>query len=177
VAGQSKDKEKKPKDDSTAQMLRRLAEEIAALRADVEAVKSSPQGNTVPPAVTVATRAPIAVPAKVPSSGGIAGLFAALDGEEQAPLPNVEDSQVAKLGYALSSAPKVALLRLLFEGGEQSAAQLGEKAGLTTGSLYHHLRELIYANVITQESRNRYRLTTLGRRAMRLLSALASTEK
>ena len=69
----------------------------------------------------------------------------------------------------------MALLRLLWEGGEQSAAQLGEKAGLTTGSLYHHLRELIYADIIAQESRNRYRLTPLGRRATLLLFTLAGS--
>jgi hypothetical protein len=173
MAGQGKDKEKKAKDDPNVQLLRRLMEEVAALRADVETIKTSPQ--TAPPPV-----APLPAPAGTPpqaavdGSGGIAGLFATLD-DEAAALPGVEDSLVAKLGYALSSAPKVALLRLLLEGGEQSAAQLGEKAGLTTGSLYHHLRELIYAAVITQESRNRYRLTTLGRRATRLLSALATT--
>jgi hypothetical protein len=172
MAGQGKDKEKKAKDDPTALLLRRLAEEVAALRADVEAVKSS-AGQAAAPAVGVS--APATAPPAVNGSGGVAALFAGLDGEGEAALPSVEDSQVAKLGYALSSAPKVALLRLLFTGGEQSAAQLGEKAGLTTGSLYHHLRELIYADVIAQESRNRYRLTTLGRRATRLLSALAAT--
>jgi DNA-binding HxlR family transcriptional regulator len=170
MAGQGKDKEKKAKDDPTVLLLRRLTEEVAALRADVETVKSARQA--VAPVVEVS--APT-TPSAVNGSGGIAALFAALDSEGKVTPPGVEDSQVAKLGYALSSAPKVALLRLLFEGGEQSAAQLGEKAGLTTGSLYHHLRELIYAAVITQESRNRYRLTTLGRRATRLLSTLAAT--
>jgi len=162
MAGQGKDKDKKAKDDPAA-LLRRLAEEVAALRADVEAVKSSGP-------------APVREAALLPTpsdAGGAAGLLTTLDGEDGRPLPAVEDSQVAKLGYALSSAPKVALLRLLWEGGEQSAAQLGEKAGLTTGSLYHHLRELIYADIIAQESRNRYRLTPLGRRTTVLIFTLA----
>jgi DNA-binding transcriptional ArsR family regulator len=165
MAGQGKDKEKKAKDDPAA-LLRRLAEEVAALRADVEAVKSS---GSAP--VPEASRQP----SPSAKAGGVSGLLTTLDGEDGRSLPTVEDSQVAKLGYALSSAPKVALLRLLWEGGEQSAAQLGEKAGLTTGSLYHHLRELIYADIIAQESRNRYRLTPLGRRTVLLLFTLAGS--
>jgi hypothetical protein len=90
----------------------------------------------------------------------------------QASLSGVDTAQVAKLGYAFSSVPKVALIRMLLEYGEQTAAQLGEGAGLTTGSLYHHLRELVHAEVAYQSSRNRYALTDLGRRTTLVLLAL-----
>ncbi len=63
---------------------------------------------------------------------------------------------------------------MLLQNGEQTAAQLGEGAGLTTGSLYHHLRELVHAEVTYQSSRNRYALTDLGRRATLVLLALQS---
>lgn len=89
-------------------------------------------------------------------------------------LTAVDTAQVAKLGYAFSSIPKVALIRMLLQNGEQTAAQLGDGAGLTTGSLYHHLRELVHAEVAHQSSRNRYALTDLGRRATLVLLALQS---
>ncbi|MES2464677.1 MAG: helix-turn-helix domain-containing protein [Armatimonadota bacterium] len=89
-------------------------------------------------------------------------------------LKSVDTGQLAKLGYAFSSVPKVALIRMLLENGEQTASQLGEGAGLTTGSLYHHLRELVHAEVAFQSSRNRYALTDLGRRSIIVLLALQS---
>ena len=88
----------------------------------------------------------------------------------------VDTEAVARLGYAFSSVPKVALLRLLLTGGEQSAAALGEQAGLTTGSLYHHLRELIHAGVIRTAPRSRFVMTERGRRATLLMLALTSEE-
>lgn len=91
---------------------------------------------------------------------------------DQSSLGAVDTAQVAKLGYAFSSLPKVALVRMLLQNGEQTAAQLGAGAGLTTGSLYHHLRELVHAEVIYQSSRNRYALTDLGRRTVLVLLAL-----
>jgi hypothetical protein len=91
---------------------------------------------------------------------------------DQMTLSAIDTAHVAKLGYAFSSVPKIALIRMLLENGEQTAAQLGEGAGLTTGSLYHHLRELVHAEVAYQSSRNRYALTDLGRRSILLLLAL-----
>ncbi len=74
----------------------------------------------------------------------------------------VSDAQAARLGQAFSAPQKIALLRVLIADGPQSSAQLEEKAGLTTGSLYHHLRELIHAQVVESAGRSRYRLTELG---------------
>jgi hypothetical protein len=98
-------------------------------------------------------------------SGGLAGLL------------ETPDVQVAQLGQAFSSTPKVAILRALLWEGAQSAALLGERAGLTTGSLYHHLRELTHAEVIVASGRNRFALTNLGRQTALVLFTLAGGRK
>lgn len=80
----------------------------------------------------------------------------------------------ALLGYALSSPQKVGLLRALLGHPSESAAALGTAAGLSTGSLYHHLRDLMHAGLIAQEGRNRYQITPRGQRVLLLLLALAA---
>jgi len=90
-----------------------------------------------------------------------------------AQLAHVSDESVAAIGYALSSAQKVGLLRSLLGKPSESAAALGEATGLSTGSLYHHLRDLMHADLITQAARNRYVLTERGLRVLLVLSALA----
>ena len=74
----------------------------------------------------------------------------------------VPNAHAARLGQAFSAPQKIALLRVLIADGPQSSAQLEEKASLTTGSLYHHLRELIHAQVVESAGRSFYRLTELG---------------
>jgi DNA-binding HxlR family transcriptional regulator len=166
MAGQGKDsKEKKGSKDDVGIVVRRLADEVAALRAEVAAVRAAPAPQTK---------------ALSPSSAPAITLNALLEGWEEdghrSRILAADDTVVARLGYALSSPPKVALVRHLLDAGEQSAAQLGEKTGLTTGSLYHHLRELIHAEVVSSANRTRYALTERGRRATLLLFALASDE-
>lgn len=90
-----------------------------------------------------------------------------------AQLSKVGDEAVAAIGYALSSAQKVGLLRSLLGKSSESASALGEATGLSTGSLYHHLRDLMHADLITQSARNRYVLTERGLRVLLVLSALA----
>lgn len=84
------------------------------------------------------------------------------------------DEAVALLGYALSSPQKVGLLRALLGHPSESAAALGASAQLSTGSLYHHLRDLMHAGLIAQEGRNRYAITPRGQRVLLLLLALAA---
>lgn len=86
---------------------------------------------------------------------------------------SVDNGQAARLGQAFGSPQKIALVRVLIADGPQSGAQLEEKAGLTTGSLYHHLRELLHARVIDNENRNRYKMTELGRQTALLLMVQA----
>ena len=152
MANPNKETKEKKKDETTA-LLRQLMDEMTALRADVDSVKA---GASLPATETE--------PGKKRASTKTADAFTAAD-----------DALISRLGYAFSSAPKVALVRLLMTGGEQSAAQLGEQAGLTTGSLYHHLRELIHADVLAQETRNRYQLTERGKQTA--LALLRLVEK
>ncbi len=84
------------------------------------------------------------------------------------------DEAAAALGYALSSPQKVGLLRALLGHPSESAAALGTAASLSTGSLYHHLRDLMHAGLIAQEGRNRYQITPRGQRVLLLLLALAA---
>ncbi|GEM_PF-2806137 len=136
-------------------------------------------------ALVAATGAPVvalgyALPAGEAAEGGSSGepeeADAALitgarliggDGEGE------REARAGRLGFALSSPQKVALARLLLENDVLSAAQLGAAANLTTGSLYHHLREMQHAGVVGPAGRSRYCLTPLGRQATLLLLALA----
>jgi DNA-binding transcriptional ArsR family regulator len=79
---------------------------------------------------------------------------------------------VARALAALGSEARLRLLQLLWTG-EKSAAELAEAAELSTGSLYHHMRELYATRWVEMPQRNRYRLTANGRKA--LVSALAVT--
>lgn len=177
MAGQSKDGQMKPdrslreakgkRKEEVAGALRRLTDEIAALRADLTA--------------PVAPQTPKSAPTPLEQLGVegewtelLAVLHAAQTSDE--PLRPSLDAVVARLGYAFASPPKVTLIRLLLENGEQPAARLGDEANLTTGSLYHHLRELIHAEVVTQETRNRYSLTPHGKRAALILFGLVQAE-
>ncbi|MCW3058522.1 MAG: hypothetical protein JWQ02_343 [Capsulimonas sp.] len=91
-----------------------------------------------------------------------------------AQIARVTDERVAAIGDAVSSAPKISLLRALLGKEGESAAVLGEIASLTTGSLYHHLRDLMHAGLIDQTARNRYSLTDHGNRVLLVLLALAT---
>jgi len=84
------------------------------------------------------------------------------------------DEAAALLGYALSSPQKVSLLRALLGRESESAAALGTTTNLSTGSLYHHLRDLMHAGLITQAGRNQYQITPRGQRVLLLLLALAA---
>jgi DNA gyrase subunit B len=89
-------------------------------------------------------------------------------------LAAVEDGAAASLAYALSSPHKVALLRSLAQVESQKSSELGRIANLSTGSLYHHLRELMRADMIQQTARNHYVITDRGARALYVLQALAA---
>ncbi len=91
-------------------------------------------------------------------------------------LARSDDDRAARVAYALASVPKVALARLLLTHGALPAARLGEEAKLTTGSLYHHLREMAHAGVVGNAGRSLYALTPTGQQAVLLLLALSTDE-
>ena len=181
----------KPGKDKDSKKQKGLAAEVAALRVDVDALKTEMRARggklqAAPSAEADAIEAHLEGELSASTDASVLYAFAyRADGSgttvtgsrHVCPLPEIlraGDDRVARIGYALSSVPKVALVRSLLTEGPQSAAQLGEKAGLSTGSLYHHLRELAHAEVIHQTGRNRYGLTALGQHAALLLFTLAS---
>jgi DNA-binding transcriptional ArsR family regulator len=94
-----------------------------------------------------------------------------------AQLARVTNETAAALGYALASPQKIALLRALIASESESASALGEVTGLTTGSLYHHLRELMRADLVLQLGRNSYVLTERGVRVLLIMLTLAGDER
>jgi hypothetical protein len=203
MAGTGKDgKEKKSGRDDSATTLRRLGEELAQLRSDLYSLRVAPapalaaEEKPRPRAVVSGDPAglgrhlssQIAEPRDAAVSVGYVyqsedenGVrFTANDVHFKSGLREIlssDDAAVARLAYAYSSAPKIAILRSLLWDGAQSAAQLGEKASLTTGSLYHHLRELTHADVIESPERNRFALTAIGRETALLLFVQAARDR
>lgn len=149
----------------TKDVLRQLQAELRQLQ---QAVSSLQSGE--PPADATPAR-----PAKSDWIVQFAVQKAGSASFSDAQLRRVADDAAALLGSALSSPQKVALLRaLLTAPNGESAAFLGEAAKLSTGSLYHHLHDLIHAGLLGQSGRNRYVLTERGRRVLLILLALAA---
>ena len=60
---------------------------------------------------------------------------------------------------ALGHPVRAAIVRHLIENGAQPAPTLSEAAGLrSTGQLYHHLKALVAAKAVEQDSRGSYRV-------------------
>ena len=85
--------------------------------------------------------------------------------------------RAARIAASLGAQPRIVLARLLLTEDTMTATELGIGADLTTGSLYHHLREMTHSGVLAAAARNRYVLTPLGRRVLLLLLALAQEEE
>lgn len=214
MAGIKDGKEKKGRDDgNVAAQIKRLASELAALRADVESIRArdnaasplssdngdgsgstsangrrskaksadansgTPDGAPIESSLVGDNDATVSIghayrilnseTGEVTTSSGtniLGGLNRILESS---------DAQVARFGLAFSSAPKIALIRTLLREGSRSATDLGEQAGLTTGSLYHHLRELTHSGVIESIGRGRFGLTGIGRETALVLFAQA----
>lgn len=142
-------------------MASRPAEKRDAVTAPDDAAPSGEKGEAV---VQYSVRPPVIGAAKkVPTLS-----FSA------AQLEGITDEKAAAVGYALASPQKVRLLRALLGKESEGAAELGAVTHLSTGSLYHHLRELMRAGLIHQAARNRYVLTERGARVLLILLALAA---
>ena len=126
MAGKSGKENKKGKTELTD-----ILTELAALRHDIEALKSESL-------------------ALVPSGS----------------LVTVSAEQVARKASAFSPVARARLIEALLTGGPQPPPQLGESCDLATGSLYHHLREIVATGVATVEAKT-YRLTPEGERLAR----------
>ncbi len=157
----------------TKDALKQLQAELRQLQNTVSGL----QGAGPPPehAAVKASKGDWAVQYAVPPPVGSAAKAAPVAFTEDQ-LARVTDEAAATLGSAISSPQKVALLRaLLASTTGESAAALGAATDLSTGSLYHHLHDLMHAALIGQSARNRYVLTERGRRVLLVLLALAAT--
>lgn len=207
--GKEKDGGKKNKEDMSG-LQKRVLEELAALRTDMEAFKAERKSS-----LGRAEKLP-SPPDNAPSGGGknesagkrfMQGLQNNLDEKSETAqaivavayafrrktedgtmegandlcvvggldgIINIDNGDAARVGQAFGSPQKIALVRVLLQNGPQSGSQLEEKTGLTTGSLYHHLRELMHARVIESETRSRYQLTEMGRQTALVLLVQAA---
>ena len=85
-----------------------------------------------------------------------------------APLASLEADaeQVARRASAFTPTSRARLIETLLTQGPRTPPQLGEAVGLATGSLYHHLREIVAAGIAHVEAKH-YRLTPEGERLAR----------
>ena len=195
MAGTGKDgKDKKGGREEESAALRRLVEDFALLRAEVDVLRQPTSAPARPKSVrggsqnSVFVATPTLDPLTATSDAAVsfAYTYRSGDGAEETEseseqlvrqglgaLLEPSDSGVARIGYAFSSPQKVGILRALMMNGAQSAAGIGRETNLTTGSLYHHLRELTHAGVIETNARNCYSLTRLGLGTTLLLFAQA----
>ena len=166
----------KPKDAlKTKDVLKQLQSELRQLQTTVSALQrgddpAAPGADAPAPARKGGGDWVVQYAVRPAATDGKAGTFSLGDAQ----LAAVTDDAAAALGYALSSPQKVALLRALLSHETESAAALGETAQLSTGSLYHHLHDLMHAGLVGQSARNRYVLTDQGRRVLLVVLALAS---
>ena len=164
----------------TKDVLRQLQTELRQLQTTVNTIQRTEASQNVEGSASIrkegAEKGDWAVQYAVSHQppGGAAALKTGTLSFPEARLAQVTDEEVAALGYALSSPQKVALLRALLLRETESAAVLGQTAQLSTGSLYHHLHDLMHTGLIGQSGRNRYVLTERGRRVLLVLLALAA---
>ena len=167
-------------DNKTKEALKLIQTEMRQLHALVTEARAEPRaeaGVSEEPPVTSKGKADAVVSYSVnrPALGeGDAPFKTGAVSISAAQIAKTTDESAALLGYALSSPQKVALLRALLGHESESAAALGAAANLSTGSLYHHLRDLMHAGLIGQAGRNQYQITPRGQRVLLLLLALAA---
>lgn len=90
---------------------------------------------------------------------------------QRAGLSDVLDTDpdaVARVFAALASPARITVLRALLDGPRTSQELRAELDDASVGQLYHHLRELLAAGLITQPARSRY---AIPRRALVMLCA------
>jgi hypothetical protein len=159
-----------PREDEPRESARRRATDIR------EQVRSLLEGNedTAGVALGVALRQP-AVPASPAAAQTAADRGAPVVSTSTmawgAAGPGGDLRETARVLAALGSDTRLRLMQLLWQG-EKGAPELAEASGLTTGSLYHHVRELIAFRWIDSPRRNRYVLTPAGRKALAVACAI-----
>ena len=166
-------------DNKTKEALKQIQTEMRQLQALVTEGRPETKPEGIPPEETASpskgkSEAVVQYSVHRPSVGeGDAAFKTGNVSVSAVQIAKITDEAVALMGYALSSPQKVALLRALIGQEHKSAASLGAVANLSTGSLYHHLRDLMHAGLIGQAGRNQYQITPRGQRVLLVLLALA----
>ncbi|MEW6724471.1 MAG: winged helix-turn-helix domain-containing protein [Bacillota bacterium] len=94
--------------------------------------------------------------------------------EDWSGLADAPEGIVAQFLAPLGSEQRVALMKVMADGGLTSR-ELSERTGLSTGQLYHHLRELAAVGYLLTRERNSYELTARGKRVLLVGLALAQS--
>ncbi|HKQ50257.1 MAG TPA: winged helix-turn-helix domain-containing protein [Phycisphaerae bacterium] len=85
----------------------------------------------------------------------------------------VDAGHVARMLAGLAHPDRIRILRAILQGSATHFA-LHKAVGLKTGPLYHHLRALERAGVLTMATRNAYELTKRGRVALLVTHTLGA---
>lgn len=89
---------------------------------------------------------------------------------------HVHIEEIDAIASAFSSPQRIAICAELLKG-KSTSSELEKNSGLTGGQLYHHLKDLLNAHIVVQDSRGVYRLTTLGLREYMCMAVLARTRR
>jgi len=87
------------------------------------------------------------------------------------PVADTPPEHAERLIAPLAHASRIRIMQALYHC-PLSAGQLAEAVGLRGGSLYHHLRELIYAAYVAEQNGG-YALTNLGKQMLITVTVLA----
>jgi len=94
------------------------------------------------------------------------------DEEPETPLPPTDGAKVERMLSPLAHEGRIKIMQAMYLG-PLTPSELTEATGFRGGGLYHHLKELRYAEYVVAED-GRYRLTPLGRQLLLTVTCIAS---
>jgi DNA-binding transcriptional ArsR family regulator len=94
------------------------------------------------------------------------------DEEPETPLRPADGAKVERLLSPLAHEGRVKIMQAMYLDA-LTPSELTDATGFQGGSLYHHLKELRYAEYVAHED-GRYRLTPLGRQLLLTVTCIAS---
>jgi len=96
-----------------------------------------------------------------------------VNAEHPDPVLSTPAEHVERLLAPLAHASRIRIMQVLYDSS-LPPGQLSEAVGLRGGSLYHHLRELLYAAYVAEEG-GCYALTNLGKQMLITVTVLAGS--
>jgi DNA-binding transcriptional ArsR family regulator len=86
---------------------------------------------------------------------------------------HMANDAIARLFTAFAHPQRVSIMKAIYTGAA-SYADLREKVGLKAGPMYHHIKELRLAGVVSDGPRDLYRLTPRGEKALIVVCSMSS---